>query len=297
MIKDFLNNKFKDVSQEGIELHFIENYVVKTSAKEPFLVDNLSMILIQSGKFKIKVEERVQDLAAFDLLVIPQNSFCSVMEVQDKLQLFLVCFSPQFASQKHESKLLVDFIDFFNSRILKKITIEEKDFLVLSMTSKLFYFGNEDAKTKNNDLGYRFRQITFYLLLFVLRSVYTKHSSEYTLAFKRKEELTARFFNLLWVHYKKQHSVQFYADTLFITSGYLNKSVLEIIGKTVKTLINETIIIEAKNLLEDPRRSITQIAGELGFSTGFIFSTFFKKQTSISPSQYRSNISEKHKNI
>ncbi|PTS87824.1 AraC family transcriptional regulator, partial [Flavobacterium sp. HMWF030] len=52
----------------------------------------------------------------------------------------------------------------------------------------------------------------------------------------------------------------------------------------------------AKNLLEDPQFTIAAIAEELEFPTVSLFSRFFKKHASISPSQYRSNTIDEFNN-
>ncbi|WP_348823360.1 helix-turn-helix domain-containing protein [Flavobacterium aestuarii] len=81
--------------------------------------------------------------------------------------------------------------------------------------------------------------------------------------------------------------MSFYAGVLFVTSGYLNKIVKQVTGRTAKTLILEAIVVEAKNLLENSQSTVAEIAEELEFSTSSSFSIFFKRHTSLSPSQYR----------
>ena len=139
------------------------------------------------------------------------------------------------------------------------------------------------------------QQISFNLFLYELRLIYTKYTSDASANFSRKESLIIQFLTILTIHCKKQHSVRFYAGALCITSGHLNKIVKQITGKTVKILIAEAIITEAKKMLEDSQFTIAFIAEELEFSSASSFSIFFKRHTSISPSGYRSNAIDRFK--
>lgn len=58
-------------------------------------------------------------------------------------------------------------------------------------------------------------------------------------------------------------------------------------GVTLKRYILEQRLIEAKRLLLDSDRSITQIAGYLNFENAHNFSRFFRAETGMSPTQFR----------
>lgn len=294
MIKELVNIELSAAPIEGLHIHVIKKYVVKTTADESFIVNNFSILLIKSGKFKIQLKDTIQDLSTQDLVVIPKNSFCTLLEIEEKLQLFLVSFTAEFAFQNCFKKELVDAFYFFIAKPSMKITLEQKDFLVLSLIYKLIYFVNKEAKIQG--LERELHRISFNLFLYELRLIYAKYTTEASLNFSRKESLIIQFLTILAIHCKKQHSVKFYAGALFITAGHLNKIVKQITGKTVKLLIAEAIITEAKNLLENPKYTIAVIAEELEFSNASSFSIFFKRHTSFTPSQYRSNTIESFKN-
>lgn len=294
MIKDLINIELKDLPIEGLDVHIIKKYIVKTAANESFLVNNFSILLIKSGKFKIQIKDIVQHLSAHDFVVIPKNSFCTILEVQDKLQLFLISFTSEFAFQNCLKRELVETFYFFIGKSSIKITLEERDFIVLSLIYKLIYYVNNDAK--KNGLERELQRISFNLFLYELRLIFGKYSLDEKLNFTRKETLVIHFLTLLTIHCKKQHKVKFYAGSLFVTSGHLNKIVKQITGKTIKIFIAEAIISEAKNLLDDSQISIAFVAEDLEFSSASSFSNFFKRHSSISPSEYRSNTTENFKN-
>jgi len=293
MIKELINIELNEVPNKGLYISFIKRYVRKTTSEESFKVNNFCVLLIKSGRFKIQLKDTIQVLSKQDLVAIPENSFFTLLEIEEKLQLFLLSFTSEFAFKNCFKKELVDSFYFLLAKPSLKIGLDQKDFLVLSLIWKLIYFINKDVKIDGFEK--ELQRISFNLFLYELRLIYVKYSPDTLLNFSRKESLIIQFLSILAIHCKKQHSVQFYAGSLFITSGHLNKIVKQITGKTVKILIAEAVITEAKNLLEDSHLTIAAIAEELEFSDASSFSVFFKRHTSISPSIYRSNAIERFK--
>nr|WP_315155764.1 helix-turn-helix domain-containing protein [uncultured Flavobacterium sp.] len=294
MIKDLININFKDLALNGMDIHVIKKYVVTTNPNDCFETINLSILLIKSGKFKIRLKEITKNLNKYDLLIIPKNSFCTLLEVKDKMQLFLISFTAEFALENCLKKELIDSFNFLISKSSVVIKLEEKDFLVLSLIFKLMHFVNKDFKQdgKENEL----QRISFNLFLFELRLIYTKYQSETVIPFNRRDRITIQFLTIVTIHCKKHHNISFYASALFVTSGYLNKVVKQVTGSTVKIIIVQAIITEAKSLLEDTQLTISFIADEMEFDSIFSFSAFFKRHTSISPSEYRLQTIDKFKN-
>ena len=60
-----------------------------------------------------------------------------------------------------------------------------------------------------------------------------------------------------------------------------------ITGTGAKEYITRIRIEKAKNLMENPSLSIADIAEMTGFTSQSYFSTAFKSQTGMTPSQYR----------
>jgi AraC family transcriptional activator of pobA len=291
MINDLLNIELKGSPIEGLNIDVVKKYIIKTTTNESFVINNFSILLIKSGRFKIQLREIVQDLSAQDLVVIPKNSYCTLLDVGDKLQLFLISFTPEFAYQNCFKKEVVDAFYLFIAKPSVKIGLDKRDFLVLSLIYELIYYVHKEVKSKG--LEREIQRTSFNLFLYELKLIYAKYSTGISLPFSRKESLIIQFMTILSIHCKKQHSVKFYAGSLFVTSGHLNKIVKQYTGRTVKLLIAEAILIEAKNLLEDSRLTIAVIAEELEFGNSSSFSVFFKRHTSFTPSEYRSNTIER----
>lgn len=98
--------------------------------------------------------------------------------------------------------------------------------------------------------------------------------------------LTMEYKTVLMKHIYQYHTVQQFAEMLFVTPNHLNKCVKQTINKTAQNLLNEMLILEAKSLLKYSDLSISQIAEQLFKRTPSNFARFFKSQTGISPKEY-----------
>jgi len=78
-----------------------------------------------------------------------------------------------------------------------------------------------------------------------------------------------------------------FAERLSIHVNHLNSVLKKKTGNTTTDLIAARITQEAKILLKQTSWSISEIAYSLGFEEVAHFSNFFKKQTSLSPSSFR----------
>ncbi|GGG30250.1 AraC family transcriptional regulator [Dokdonia pacifica] len=99
-----------------------------------------------------------------------------------------------------------------------------------------------------------------------------------------------RLKDAIEIHYKEKHTASQYADLLNISPNALGKLVKTHYNKTLTHLIKERIIIQAKRELYMTRKTIKEIAWELGYADEFYFSRFFKNNTAISPQMYRDTV-------
>lgn len=105
-----------------------------------------------------------------------------------------------------------------------------------------------------------------------------------------QEKLTLQFIHMIHNDCKKRHEVLSYADELGVSATYLTRIIKKVTGKTGSEWINEALVNEAKLLLHKPQITIQTIAAELNFSEQAAFSKFFKKNTGLSPLEYRNGL-------
>ena len=121
----------------------------------------------------------------------------------------------------------------------------------------------------------------------ILRRYLSEHPEVENPARDRAKEHFTQFTRLLNENYKRERSVAFYARQLCITPKYLTTLIKRISGRSVSEWIDSYVILEAKTLLKYSDMSVQEIAYSLNFPNQSLFGSYFKRNTGMSPSQYR----------
>lgn len=88
-------------------------------------------------------------------------------------------------------------------------------------------------------------------------------------------------------NYDKNIKISDVADYLNIDSRYLYKLFAKYFNVSPKKYLTDVIISHSMELLANPNFTITQVAAKCGYDNPLQFSSFFKKNTGLSPSEYR----------
>lgn len=127
-----------------------------------------------------------------------------------------------------------------------------------------------------------------YLSRFYERQFITRH--------KVNSDILSRFETNLKEYYATGKSddgipsVAYFADKANLTPGYFGDVIKRETGKTAQDLIMLFIVAQAKKRLADSSDDISTIAYNLGFQYPQHFTRMFKKQTGISPKEFRSKL-------
>lgn len=88
------------------------------------------------------------------------------------------------------------------------------------------------------------------------------------------------------------HDVNFYAAQLGVSPRYLSQVTRRMANKTPKNIIEATLLHHIKSLMEqNPDITFQEVAERLDFSSQSHLSTFFRRLTGITPTDYRNNMS------
>lgn len=134
-----------------------------------------------------------------------------------------------------------------------------------------------------------------YLLELIFNAQKLDPTDSYVKINSTTEEITCSFIRLLESQFPidtqedtvKLKTAGDFAEHLSLHPNYLNRQVKLSKGRTVSEIIAARIGQEAKILLKLTNWNIAQIAYSLGFEEPSHFNSFFKKQTEISPTDYR----------
>jgi AraC family transcriptional regulator, transcriptional activator of pobA len=103
----------------------------------------------------------------------------------------------------------------------------------------------------------------------------------------KKHTVLQNFQQLVNQQFEKLKLPKEYAELLHITPNHLNAICVELVGKTAGTLIRERIMLEAKRLLTNADMTVSEIAYGLGFQDNSYFNRFFRKETGLTPENFR----------
>lgn len=252
---------------------------------KPARTSHFTMHLHRSGELEVKInliKYKVQQPCLF--VVTPDCVREKVYESSDTDSTSLG-FSRDFLGKAMLHKKHLDAFSFFSQQSdpLFLLTNTEADTLNELMLLLKKQNANEAHPYKNEMVHHAFA-----LFMFDMARLAKKYRTDLDQKLTRKEDILFRFIRLLSKHFKEERSVQFYADSLFITPKHLTKTIKDITTKTCGDMIDDMVISEAKILLNDFSYSIGQVADQLHFSDQYFFSKFFKKHTGISPKGYKS---------
>jgi AraC family transcriptional activator of pobA len=99
--------------------------------------------------------------------------------------------------------------------------------------------------------------------------------------------LVKKFFHLVEENNLKNLSLSDYAAIIGVTANHLTQTVKALTGKTSLQIIKAKQLLEIKRLLVHTNLNISEIANQLNFEDQSYFSKFFKRETGLTPLQYR----------
>lgn len=121
----------------------------------------------------------------------------------------------------------------------------------------------------------------FYERQFITRKI-TNHKT-----LDRFEEILAVYLNDDNLLSNGLPTVQYMADSLYISSKYLSSLLKQLTGQTAQQIIHEKLIAVAKAKLSTTELSVSEIAYQLGFEHPQSFNKLFKSKTNQSPLDFR----------
>ncbi len=103
----------------------------------------------------------------------------------------------------------------------------------------------------------------------------------------KPDALFLKFLEAVRNNFEHNYQVSKFAEMLGTTEIKLNELAKLHAGKTAQNVIYGLITSEAKRRLTYGDESVKEVSYNLGFNDPFYFSNFFKKQTKLSPKQFK----------
>ena len=119
---------------------------------------------------------------------------------------------------------------------------------------------------------------------------YIKQASDSSVnrtAISRHQELFQQFKTLVSHHCERERNIPYYADQLHITPHHLSAVISRASGRSAMYWINRAVVLRAKVLLRTSGLLTYEIAERLHFANPPAFNNFFKRETGLTPKEYR----------
>ncbi len=182
----------------------------------------------------------------------------------------------------HDSEVSCNGILFFGTQSLPIITIpdsQEKKF------DNLYEIFQDEFATPDKIQGDMLQMLLKRLIIMCTRLA--KEQLIVTDLNNDQVDIIRKYNVLVDTHYKTKRKVTDYADLLFKSPKTLSNLFSKYNQKSPQQIILERIALEAKRLMQFTDKQNQEIAFELGFNDAAHFSSFFKKMTKQSPTEFR----------
>lgn len=255
---------------------------------KPFVVDEFVkrdatvMMLVKAGTAKIEIDFKPYSLEADQMLMLPPSSLFRCVEQSDDFMVSGISLS-QAITEELTSRFEPAYFGFLTEYPVGSATKDDIDH-VCCIIEGVFHMleksGQEHSLAKAKLLIQ-----CFYLDQY--DSCKAQIAQRSTEGISNQEHLFMRFLTLVHEHAARQRDVAFYADKLCISNRYLSAIVRNQSGRTVKDFIDNRCIQEIKILLRTTTDPFQSIADALNFPDQSFFSRYFKKNTGMTPKEFR----------
>lgn len=162
---------------------------------------------------------------------------------------------------------------------------EEKQIMAIVESIDVEYHNNQDKFSKDIIIG-QLSTLLKYSNRFYERQFLNRTEQSNDLLEKFNDQLVA-YFESGQLQQKGIPNINQIATKLSVSQRYLSDTLKKETGKTSTEHLQLYLIDEAKNILLNPDKSISEVAYDLGFEYPQYFSRLFKKKEGISPTAFR----------
>lgn len=249
-------------------------------------MQGVTMVMCLNGSIDIDVNLESYHIGTNTLITISADSVFNIRHVDwDNLDAYVFIISPEFMRDINFDLSLMATISITSNQP-PMMTLDNEEVALMSRYFDLIHYNTVD----NTDAHY-VRSIARSLIaasIYQLMQFASKRAERRTTpAMSRRVNYIKEFMHLLKTHHRKERSVAFYANELFITPKYLSSILRRSTGRSAAQWIDDYVILEAKNLLRFSGKNVQQIAYELNFSNQSSFGKYFKHMTGMSPTQFQ----------
>ncbi len=254
-----------------------------------FIVTNFyAIIIIDNGLGQVSIDNQVRNLSKLDIIFFyPYQKVVWKSDSETALKGICIQFHPDFfCIDIHANDIGCQGLLFNNPFYNTICKFDEKSF------SELLGHINKIKAELNHPTIASLDMVSSLLRIILINSVRLKLISDNDFGTKALPEMAKKIELLIAKNITSNYNSMFYANQLNISISTLNRYCHLYFGQSFQKILTIKIIAQAKSKLFVTNWSIKRIGFELGFEDPLYFSRFFKKQTGLSPIDFRKNLKE-----
>ncbi|MDP5201448.1 helix-turn-helix domain-containing protein [Flavobacterium sp. DG2-3] len=268
--RDFYVNTFK----EHLKSHsFVE---------EPHRHDSYLMVFFTKGSGLHEVDFDQFEIKRGSLFVL-QPGQMHHWNLSEDIEGFVIIFSQELYNLYFGQKKINDYNFYHSIHNRPEMVFEENEI------PKILPFFNLLIQENSQNNKYQLDKL-LNLLDCIHIEVSRKYSETYSHQTHSYNIKINTFESLLEEYFRTEKLPSFYAEKLNITLKHLNRICNEILQKTATEVITDRVILEIKRMLIDKQLAVNEVAFKVGYEDYSYFSRFFKKQTGMSPTEFRNTV-------
>jgi len=274
------NNK-----SNGFEIIALDSFLKSLDSsfiKKQYRTNFYNLIFVTEGRCTHEVDFIEYTVNPGETLVISNNrvhKYCDFEHVKGYLIMFTEGFMCEFLS--NQSTHVKDL--FKQSHLEPHIKATD---LYCATIKSLFDVISNMYMHSNEVISEKVLASTFKTLLQIIMN---SKSADYTNQ-AQKNELFVQFTELVDKHIEVEKSVEGYAKMMHVSEKTVNQVTRNAIDVSAKQYIIKQLVQKIRLKLSFEQSSINKISDDLGFSEASNMTRFFKKNTGISPKEFRNEI-------
>jgi len=281
-------SKFVDLYADksiGSDFFITEEKQLLELSAYPYRSEGYIIGICTRGTARVEVNLQAYDARPDAMLLATPFHVLRIYDYSDDFLCRFIVFSKAFLIETNLNSHFLELFSFFNT---EATPVSYPDHQHAELLLNLFSDIQHNLQREDHPYRTEICRSILTTLLYELAAIYEHQHVIIKNRQTRKQELNTLFQNLVFRNYKVHRNVQFYADALYVSPKHLTETIKEVTGKTAGEWIDDAVVLEAKVLLRNHEISIAQVADEIHFPDQSSFGKYFKKHTSFSPTEYRS---------
>jgi AraC-like DNA-binding protein len=261
----------------------ISNEVVLKNYNTAKTIGLYTFIITKSNPLNVIVDSVPLTIKPHQILSLTPIQYFQFIEGEDAI---VYQFNREFyCIQDHDKEVGCAGTLFFGNDFTPVIYLDKIEQQKFASLHDIFL---DELETKDTIQAEMLRMLLSRFIIKTTRLLNNSKSAT-TSTLKTSDDTLRQYNILVETYFKEAHNVSFYADKLNKSPKTLSNSFSKL-GQSPLRIIHERLILEAKRQLMYTDKSAKAIAYDIGFDDASHLSRLFKKQTNLTPSEFKKQL-------